>query len=129
MQVLLEHLFFFSNNAVCPCRQRAFYPLTLPVVSPATKNFWQKIKTNRIGSKLKTDKANTYPHCVNWCCPKKPDMAIGMVLFRLSLITVLAHGNSSHAVRKLKIDTDAIPGLANGMMIFTNTVNTLPPSI
>ena len=33
-------------------------------------------------------------------------MAIGSVLFKSSLITVLAHGNSSHAVKKLKIDTN-----------------------
>ena len=54
---------------------------------------------------------------------------MGNVLFRSSLMTVLAHGNSSHAVRKLKIDTEAIPGFVNGRMIRKKTVNTLPPSI
>ena len=33
------------------------------------------------------------------------------------------------AVRKLNIDTEAIPGFASGMIIFPKTVNTLPPSI
>jgi len=41
------------------------YPFTLPAVSPFTKNFWQEMKTMRIGSRLKTDRANTYPHWVN----------------------------------------------------------------
>ena len=35
------------------------YPFTLPAVSPFTKNFWQEMKTMRIGSRLKTDRANT----------------------------------------------------------------------
>ena len=35
------------------------YPFTLPAVSPFTKNFWQEMKTMRIGSRLKTDRTNT----------------------------------------------------------------------
>lgn len=35
------------------------YPFTLPAVSPSTKNFWQEMKTMRIGSRLKTDRTNT----------------------------------------------------------------------
>ena len=54
---------------------------------------------------------------------------MGRVLFRLSFITVLAQGNSSQAVRKLKMDTEAIPGFAKGNTIRKNTVNTPPPSI
>ena len=43
-------------------------------------------------------------------------------------MTVMAQVNSSHAVRKLKMLTDAMAGLASGSMIRKNTVNTLPPS-
>ena len=41
------------------------YPFTLPAVNPCTKNFWQETNTIRIGTKLSTERANTYPHCVN----------------------------------------------------------------
>ena len=54
---------------------------------------------------------------------------MGIVLFKLSFSTVFAHGNSSHAVKKLKMDTEAIPGFVNGMMILPKTVKTLPPSM
>ena len=37
-----------------------------------------------------------------------------------SLITVFAQGNSSHAVRKLNIDTEAIPGLASSDFLQDN---------
>ena len=58
-----------------------------------------------------------------------PEIAIGIVRFKLSFKTVFAQGNSSHAVKKLKIDTEAIPGFARGIMILPKTVKTLPPSI
>lgn len=47
---------------------------------------------------------------------EKPEMAIGSVRFCVSFRTVSAHGNSSHAVRKLKMLTDAMAGLASGQM-------------
>ena len=56
-------------------------------------------------------------------------MAMGSVRFWVSFRTVSAHGNSSHAVRKLKMLTDAMAGLASGQMTLKNTVNTLPPSM
>ena len=36
-----------------------YYPFTPPVVNPATKNFWQEIKTIKIGIRLNTDSAKT----------------------------------------------------------------------
>ena len=59
-----------------------------------------------------TDMAKTYPHKVKLCCPKKPEMVMGKVLFSRSLRTVKAQGYSSQAVKKLKILTAAIAGLA-----------------
>jgi len=53
---------------------------------------------------------------------------MGSVRLALSLMTVMAQVNSSHAVRKLNMLTDAIAGLASGNMMRKNTVNTLPPS-
>jgi len=55
--------------------------------------------------------------------------SIAVDTFESSFITVFAHGNSSHAVKKLKIEIEAIPGLVKGIMTFTYTVKTLPPSI
>ncbi len=75
------------------------------------------MKTRRIGIRLIVDMAKTYPHWVNWCWPKKPAIAMGKVLRLLSLMTVLAQGYSSQAVRKLKIETDANAGLAKGRAI------------
>lgn len=37
----------------------ASYPFTLPAVKPCTKNFWQEMKTIKIGIRLSTDSANT----------------------------------------------------------------------
>ena len=47
---------------------------------------------------------------------KCPFQFIVDLRFSSSLITVLAQGNSSHAVRKLKMEIEAIPGLVNGRM-------------
>jgi hypothetical protein len=42
--------------------------------------------------------------------PEKPAMAMGSVRRAVSLMTVFAQGYSSHAVRKLKMLTDAMGG-------------------
>lgn len=36
-----------------------YQPFTLPLVKPATKNFWQQINTISIGKRLNTDNAKT----------------------------------------------------------------------
>lgn len=59
------HEFLFVKATAPSYWSWKIYPLTLPVVKPATKNFWQHIKTTNIGNKLNTDSAKTYPHCVN----------------------------------------------------------------
>ena len=49
-------------------------------------------------------------------------MAIGIVLLASSSMTVSAHWNSSHDVRKLKMLTDAIAGFDKGTITRKNTV-------
>lgn len=56
-------------------------------------------------------------------------MAMGSVRRLLSLMTVLAQGYSSHAVRKLKMLTEAIAGEASGSAILPYVWSTLAPSI
>ena len=56
-------------------------------------------------------------------------MAMGRVRSSLSLMTVLAQGYSSQAVRKLKMLTDAMAGAASGSEIRVYTVQTLAPSM
>ena len=56
-------------------------------------------------------------------------MAMGSVRRLLSLMTVLAQGYSSQAVRKLKMLTEAMAGDARGMAIRPYTFHTSAPSI
>lgn len=55
-EILTSHSFLFFDIFLINTK---YHPFTLPVVSPATKNFWQKINTSSMGSKLNTDRANT----------------------------------------------------------------------
>lgn len=87
------------------------YPLTLPAVRPATKNFWPKIKNEQDRQQAEHGEGNYISPLGKLMLTEETGYGNGKRPIHIVINYRICKGNSSQAVRKLKMETDAMPGL------------------